>query len=201
MVAAARVRFAGVGLLTRHELQFWLCPVQRDFERLLERGERSGIEREVHPRHGGGVSSSAWLFVGSTSSCIANVHSAVAVRQNVGARARKRPTPFVLGSSESTGLPGEATVRSPPARSDGLHRCTTRPAIRSRSASCSGVRAFMRRINSPRERLRRHDRRDRSLCASCHAGRRLLRARCARERLLSSRKYYAFAAVSGYRRV
>lgn len=33
------------GLLTRHELQFWLCPVQRDFERLLERGERSGIER------------------------------------------------------------------------------------------------------------------------------------------------------------
>jgi transposase len=33
------------GLLTRHELQLWLRPVQRDFERLLERGERSGIER------------------------------------------------------------------------------------------------------------------------------------------------------------
>jgi transposase len=33
------------GLLTRHELQFWLRPVQRDFERLLERGEKANIER------------------------------------------------------------------------------------------------------------------------------------------------------------
>ena len=31
--------------MTRHELQVWLRPVQRDFERLLERGERSGVER------------------------------------------------------------------------------------------------------------------------------------------------------------
>jgi hypothetical protein len=33
------------GLLTRHELQVWLRPVQRDFERLLERGEKANIER------------------------------------------------------------------------------------------------------------------------------------------------------------
>ena len=33
------------GLLARQELQFWLRPVQRDIERLLERGERSDIER------------------------------------------------------------------------------------------------------------------------------------------------------------
>jgi transposase len=33
------------GLLTRQELQFWLRPVQRDIEQLLERGERSNIDR------------------------------------------------------------------------------------------------------------------------------------------------------------
>lgn len=33
------------GLLTRQELQFWLRPVQRDIERLLERGEKANIER------------------------------------------------------------------------------------------------------------------------------------------------------------
>jgi transposase len=33
------------GLLTRQELQFWLCPVQRNIERLLERGEKANIER------------------------------------------------------------------------------------------------------------------------------------------------------------
>jgi transposase len=33
------------GLLTRQELQFWLRPVQRDIERLLERGERADIDR------------------------------------------------------------------------------------------------------------------------------------------------------------
>jgi transposase len=33
------------GLLTRRELQFWLRPVQRDIERLLERGEKADIER------------------------------------------------------------------------------------------------------------------------------------------------------------
>lgn len=33
------------GVLTRQELQFWLRPVQRDIERLLERGENAGIER------------------------------------------------------------------------------------------------------------------------------------------------------------
>jgi transposase len=33
------------GLLTRQELQLWLRPVRRDIERLLERGERSDIER------------------------------------------------------------------------------------------------------------------------------------------------------------
>jgi transposase len=33
------------GLLTRQELQFWLRPVQRDIERLLERGEKTDIER------------------------------------------------------------------------------------------------------------------------------------------------------------
>jgi transposase len=32
-------------LLTRQELQLWLRPVRRDIERLLERGERSDIER------------------------------------------------------------------------------------------------------------------------------------------------------------
>jgi transposase len=33
------------GLLTRQELQFWLRPVQRDIERLLERGEKSDTVR------------------------------------------------------------------------------------------------------------------------------------------------------------
>ena len=33
------------GVLTRQELQFWLRPVQRDIERLLERGEKADIER------------------------------------------------------------------------------------------------------------------------------------------------------------
>jgi len=33
------------GLLTRQELHLWLRPVQRDIERLLERGEKSDIER------------------------------------------------------------------------------------------------------------------------------------------------------------
>jgi transposase len=33
------------GLLTRQELQFWLRPLQRDIERLLERGEKANIER------------------------------------------------------------------------------------------------------------------------------------------------------------
>lgn len=33
------------GLLTRQELKFWLRPVQRDIERLLERGEKANIER------------------------------------------------------------------------------------------------------------------------------------------------------------
>jgi transposase len=33
------------GLLTRQELQFWLRPVQRHIERLLERGEKANIER------------------------------------------------------------------------------------------------------------------------------------------------------------
>lgn len=33
------------GLLTRQELQFWLRPVQRNIERLLERGEKADIER------------------------------------------------------------------------------------------------------------------------------------------------------------
>jgi transposase len=33
------------GLLTRQELQHWLRPVQRDIERLLERGENAGVER------------------------------------------------------------------------------------------------------------------------------------------------------------
>jgi transposase len=33
------------GLLTRQELQFWLRPVQRDIERLLERGAKANIER------------------------------------------------------------------------------------------------------------------------------------------------------------
>jgi transposase len=33
------------GLLTRRELQFWLRPVQRDIERLLERGADADIER------------------------------------------------------------------------------------------------------------------------------------------------------------
>lgn len=33
------------GLLTRQELQFWLRPVQRNIERLLERGEKANIER------------------------------------------------------------------------------------------------------------------------------------------------------------
>jgi len=33
------------GVLTRQELQFWLRPVQRDIERLLERGERADVER------------------------------------------------------------------------------------------------------------------------------------------------------------
>ena len=33
------------GLLTRDEFQFWLRPVQREFERLLERGEQAGIKR------------------------------------------------------------------------------------------------------------------------------------------------------------
>jgi transposase len=33
------------GLLTRQELQFWLRPVQRDIERLLERGEKADIKR------------------------------------------------------------------------------------------------------------------------------------------------------------
>jgi len=33
------------GLLTRQELQFWLRPVQRDVERLLERGQKANIDR------------------------------------------------------------------------------------------------------------------------------------------------------------
>ena len=33
------------GLLTRQELRFWLRPVQRNIERLLERGEKANIER------------------------------------------------------------------------------------------------------------------------------------------------------------
>ena len=33
------------GLLTRQELQHWIRPVQRDFERLLERGANADIER------------------------------------------------------------------------------------------------------------------------------------------------------------
>lgn len=33
------------GLLTRSELQFWMRPVQRDLERVLERGAAAGIER------------------------------------------------------------------------------------------------------------------------------------------------------------
>jgi transposase len=33
------------GLLTRQELQYWLRPVRRHIEQLLERGERSDIER------------------------------------------------------------------------------------------------------------------------------------------------------------
>ena len=33
------------GLLTRDELQFWLRPVQRDIEQLLERGQKADIER------------------------------------------------------------------------------------------------------------------------------------------------------------
>lgn len=33
------------GLLTRTEMQFWLRPVQRDIERLLERGEQADVER------------------------------------------------------------------------------------------------------------------------------------------------------------
>ena len=33
------------GLLTRQELQFWLAPVQRDIEKLLERGAKADIDR------------------------------------------------------------------------------------------------------------------------------------------------------------
>ena len=33
------------GLLTRQELQFWIRPVQRDLERVLERGAKAGIDR------------------------------------------------------------------------------------------------------------------------------------------------------------
>jgi transposase len=33
------------GMLTRHELQFWMRPIQRDLERALERGVASDIER------------------------------------------------------------------------------------------------------------------------------------------------------------